>query len=57
MKTFEIEIQEILSRIVEIDARSEDEALQKVKEMYQKEEIVLDSSDYLDTEIKELDNE
>jgi len=57
MKTFEIEIQEILSRIVEIDAKSEGEALQKVKEMYQKEEIVLDSSDYLDTEIKELGNE
>jgi len=57
MKTFEFEIQEVLSRNIEIKARTEDEAFQKVKEMYQKEEIVLDSSDYIDTEIKKIDNE
>ncbi len=57
MKTFEFEIQEILSRNIEIEARTENEAYLKVKEMYQKEEIVLDSSDYIDTEIKKIDNE
>jgi len=57
MKTFEFEIQEVLSRNIEIKARTEDEAFQKVKEMYQKEEIVLDSSDYVDTEINKFENE
>ena len=51
MKTFEFEIQEILSRIIEVEAKTEDEAYLKIKEMYQKEEIILDSSDYVDTNI------
>ena len=57
MKTFEFEIQELLSRIVEVDAKNEDEAYRKVKEMYKKEEIVLDSSDFVETEIKKFKNE
>ena len=57
MKTFEFEIQELLSRIVEVEATNEDEAYRKVKEMYKKEEIVLDSSDFVETEIKKFENE
>jgi hypothetical protein len=57
MKTFEFEIKEFLSRIIEVKANTEDEALEKVKEMYQKEEIILDSSDYVDTEINKFENE
>ncbi len=53
MKTFKIEIQEFLSRIVEIEAYNIDEALLKVKEMYQNEEIILDSEDFVTTEIEE----
>ncbi len=57
MKTFEFEIQELLSRIIEVEAKNEDEAYRKVKEMYRKEEIVLDSSDFVETEIKKFENE
>ncbi len=57
MKSFEFEIKELLARTIEIKARTEDEAFQKIKEMYQKEEIVLDSSDYVDTEINKFENE
>jgi hypothetical protein len=57
MKTFKFEIQEFLSRIVEVKAKTENEAYQKIKEMYHKEEIVLDSSDFVETEIKKFENE
>jgi hypothetical protein len=57
MKTFEFEIKELLARTIEIKAHTEDEAFLKIKEMYQKEEIVLDSSDYVDTEINKFENE
>lgn len=53
MKTFKIEIQEYLSRIIEIEALDIDKAIAKVKEMYRKEEIVLDIEDYVTTEITE----
>ena len=50
MKEFEIEIKETLSRIIEIKAKSENDAFLKVKKMYNNEEIVLDDSDFVDTE-------
>lgn len=53
MQTFEVEIQEFLSRIIKIEANSSEEAISKVKEMYRKEEIVLGSEDYVTTEIEE----
>jgi len=57
VRTFEFEIRELLSRIIEFEAKNENEAYQKVKEMYKKEEIVLDSFDFVETEIKKFDNE
>lgn len=54
METFKIEIQEFLSQIIEVEASNVEEAISKVKEMYRKEEIVLDYSDYLFTEISEF---
>ncbi len=51
MKTFEIEVQEILSRVIRIEAESQSNALLKVKEKYRNEEIVLDADDYKETEI------
>jgi uncharacterized membrane protein len=51
MKTYSIEIQEFLSKIVEVEANSEDEAISIVRKMYRNEEIVLDASDYVTTEI------
>lgn len=57
MRTFEFEVKELLSRIIEVEAENENEAYLKVKEMYKNEKIVLDSSDYVDTEINKFDNE
>lgn len=53
MGVYKIEIQEFLSKIVEIEAENINEAVSKVKELYQNEEIVLDSDDYVTTEIEE----
>ena len=55
MTTYKIEIQELLSRIIEIEAPSAEEAIDKVKERYRTEEIVLDSDDYVLTEIDEFE--
>jgi hypothetical protein len=52
METFKIEIQEFLSRIIEVEAETKDEAISKVRELYRMEEIVLDSDDYVTTEIE-----
>jgi len=57
MKIFEFEIQEVLARTIEIEATSEEEAFQKVKEMYRNEAIVLESSDCIDIKIEQLGNE
>ena len=51
---FQVEITETLQRIVSIEAESENAAHLAVKEMYRNEEIVLDNSDYIDTEIEIL---
>jgi hypothetical protein len=56
METFKIEVKETLSRIVEIEANSKDDAYFKVREMYIKEEIVLDSDDYVDTDFIEIED-
>jgi len=54
MKTFEFEIKEILSKLIEVDANSEDEAYQKVKNMYKSKDIVLDNSDVTDFSVKKV---
>ena len=51
MKTFNIEIIETLSRIVEIKAISSEEAIALAKDMYQSEIIVLDANDFIDVNI------
>ena len=52
MQKYQVEINETLSRIIEIEAENENDAVSKIKDLYRKEEIVLDSNDYLDTEIE-----
>ena len=42
---------EVLSRIIEVEAADEVDAMEKVGQMYRKYEIVLDDSDYKVTEI------
>ena len=53
MEKYRIEVQEFLSRIIDIEAGSIDEAIVKIKEMYKNEEIILDNNDYVATEIEE----
>jgi len=56
MKTFEIEVKEILTRTIEVKANTEDEALQIVRQDYNDEKIVLDSSDFVDVYFKKIKN-
>ena len=55
MKKYSIEVLEVLSRIVEVEASAEKDALERVRQMYRKCEIVLDDSDYKITEISVKD--
>ena len=57
MKTYAVVVTETLQRIVYIDAKSAEEAKDKVEERYHNEEIVLDSSDYQDTKIEVVEND
>ncbi|WP_372474413.1 DpnD/PcfM family protein [Capnocytophaga sp. ARDL2] len=52
MKTYKIEVKETLSRIVSIEAKDEQEAVQKIEKLYKKEKIVLDSDDFVSKEIE-----
>ena len=40
----------MLSRMVEINADNEEDALEYVRRMYRNSDIILDSSDYIETE-------
>ena len=55
MKKYSIEVLEVLSRIVEVEASDEKEAIEQERQMYRKCEIVLDDSDYKMTEISAKD--
>ena len=50
MKKYSIEVLEVLSRIVEVEASSSEDAIERVRKKYRKCEIVLDDSDYKVTE-------
>ena len=49
-KTYQIEIIETLSRVVEIVAEDDSSAMLKAKEKYRNEDIVLYPDDVMDTE-------
>jgi len=53
-KTFQIEIVETLSNLVEISAENEQEALLKAQELYRNEDIVLYPDDLIDTKFNIL---
>jgi len=57
MNKFKIEITEKLAKIIEVNANTEEEALQIVKKMYEDEKIVLDSGDFIDKEIQLVSDE
>ena len=51
MKKYRVEVMEILSRTIEIEADCEMTSVEKVREMYQNCDLVLDDSDYIETKI------
>jgi len=51
MKKFRIEVTEVLSRIVDVEAENETDAIDAVWQMYRNCDVVLDASDYVETEI------
>ena len=51
MMKYRIEVTEVLSRIVETEAENEDDAVEMVRQMYRNCGLVLDASDYVETEI------
>ena len=51
MTKYRIEVTEVLSRIVEMEAENEIDAVEMVRQMYRNCDIVLDASDYIETEI------
>ena len=55
MKKYRIQVSEVLSRVVEVVAHDEDEAMQFVKAMYRDCDLVLDASDYMLTEFSVID--
>ena len=57
MEKYKVEIKEELSRIVEIEAESYDEALNIAESQYELGEIILDETDYKGFEICPYDDE
>lgn len=52
MKTFIIEITETLQRQIKVEADSDEDAISKIRNQYQKEDIILDESDYVNTQFE-----
>ncbi len=55
MKKYSVEVLEVLSRIVEVEANDKEDAIEQVRQMYRKCQIVLDDSDYKQTELSVKD--
>jgi hypothetical protein len=51
MTKYRIEVTEVLSRIIEMEAEKEDDAVEMVKQMYRNCDIILGASDYIETVI------
>ena len=56
MKRYKVEVKETLARIIEVEADCESDAVEKVRGLYRNEEIILDSGDYVDTDINVFGN-
>lgn len=55
MKNFQIAVEETLSRVVEIEAETMEEAIEIANNMYHREQIVLDADDFMGYSIFCLD--
>jgi hypothetical protein len=56
-KRFEIEIQELLCRVVRINAKSYNAALEIIQEKYKKCEIVLDYNDFANVSYQDINKQ
>ncbi len=56
MRTYEVEITEILQKVIEVEANSKEEAYKIIDEKYNNEEIVLSENDFVCKEIKLVNN-
>ena len=54
MKKYDIEIEEVLRRVVSVEANNIDDAINKIEERYSNQEIVLDSSDFVESSFNNL---
>lgn len=54
MSMYEIEIEEILSKTISINADSHEEAIKKTKMLYDNSEIILSADDFLEVNFKDL---
>ena len=57
MKIYEIEIEEVLQKVVKVKADSLDEAIDKVQERYKNEKYVLDYNDFKGVEFRKFKDE
>ncbi|MGB4439252.1 MAG: DpnD/PcfM family protein [Sedimentibacter sp.] len=55
MLTFKFEITETLQRVMTIEAENENEAYERVSDMYRNCEIILSSEDFFEYEINLID--
>lgn len=51
-KKFKIEIQEVLSETIEIEATDLNEAISEAKKMYNDEKVILGEQNFVNTEFK-----
>lgn len=51
-RVYKVEVQEVLSRTIEIDALTAKSAREKAEQMYKNQQIVLDESDCIGKSIK-----
>ena len=56
-RVYKVELSEIITRVVEIEATNEQEAIDKVRQQYEHGELTLDISDYLESSIKIAEGE
>lgn len=57
MPKFNVQVKEILRRVVEIEAETLEDAINIAEDMYQNEEIVLDADDFAYMKIDEVKDE
>lgn len=55
-RIYRIEIEELLQRVVEIEAENVNEAISKTKEKYRNEEYVLNENDFKGVEFSEYED-